>query len=274
MQQHSGVFRVRRTEPEAEPVQILDMCMAPGGFLLRALQENTNGRAVAFSLPPDSMGHEVLLPKKALGRVDLKYLDVTMLAEDMGMSGIPQNHAEAKAFLPRQIEENDKFDLVFCDGQVLRKHQQLEYREAREVHRLTNTQLAIGLEHMRPGGSMVVLLHKVEKWETVCLLRCFSQFARVKLYKPRAGHTKRSSFYMLAAKIQSHSAEAQAAVKRWKSVWRAATFGSQEEFEAVQKENDVSAEAMLDEFGDRLVELGRHIWRIQAPALARASFVK
>ena len=50
------------------------------------------------------------------------------------------------------------FDLVICDGQVLRTHARAGYKEAREARKLIVTQLALGSEHVRQGETMVVLL--------------------------------------------------------------------------------------------------------------------
>jgi len=60
--------------------------------------------------------------------------------------------------------------------------------------------------------------------------------AKVQLLKPRAGHAKRTSFYMVATQVQSHSAEAVGAVQRWRQIWRAATFGTDEEYSAALRE--------------------------------------
>ena len=43
------------------PGRILDLCMAPGGFLKMALEFNPDSSALAFSLPTSSGGHGVLL---------------------------------------------------------------------------------------------------------------------------------------------------------------------------------------------------------------------
>src|SRR2546423_6558730 len=74
---------------------------------------------------------------------------------------------DARSLLPQQFDPGQLFDLVLCDGQVLRTHVRAPYREMREARRLAVTQLAIGLEHLRIGGTMVVLLHKVEATDTV-----------------------------------------------------------------------------------------------------------
>lgn len=106
----TGAFEVPR-----RPVRILDLCMAPGGFLATALGRNPGASAVAFSMPPASGGHEVLLPRGEA--VDLRLVDITMLADDMGAGAIP-----AGRFEPRQLAADQLFDLVLCDGQVLRTH--------------------------------------------------------------------------------------------------------------------------------------------------------
>jgi hypothetical protein len=145
--------------------------------------------------------HKALLPRDP--NVRLRFLDVTMLATDMGVSVIPAEHVDAGNFLPQQFDPSQVFDLVLCDGRVLRTHARASYREKREARRLTIVQLALGLEHVRPGGTMVVLLHKLEAWDTVSLLYRFAKFSSVRFFKPKTGHAKRSSFYMVASDIKS-----------------------------------------------------------------------
>lgn len=274
-QSGTKAFTMRKGQPDSgEQTLVLDMCMAPGGFLKVALDRNPGSRAVAFSLPVHVGGHEVRAPSELMERVDVNFLDITMLAADMGVEQIPQDHPEASMFLPRQMEPGQMFDLILCDGQVLRTHARAPYREPREARRLTCTQLAIGLEHMRPGGTMIVLLHKAEAWDTVCLLRRFRQFSRVRLFKPRAGHSKRSSFYLVATDVQSRKPRALEALARWKMVWRVATFGSDDEYAQVVHDPEVNAEELLAEFGPELVRLGRPVWKIQKESLAEAPFIK
>ncbi|KAK7972420.1 hypothetical protein PG988_006554 [Apiospora saccharicola] len=216
------------------PGSILDMCAAPGGFLATAIRINPDAEVVAFSLPPSDGGYNVLLPLDKMQCVD--FLDVTMLAADMGVTVIPPDHPDAGKFLPRQLPEMRSFDLVLCDGQVLRTHERASYRELREPLRLKTTQLSLGLEHLRPRGTMVVLLHKIEAWDT--------------------------------------HPEAIEAVEKWKAVWRAATFGTDEEFAEALRGGEPSAEEMWDEFGHELVTNGKGVWNVQADALMNAQFTK
>lgn len=249
--------------------------MAPGGFLMKALEKNTGSHCLAFSLPVSDGGHKVLLPASA--DVEQRLLDIAMLAADMGVRDIPEEHPDAANFLPQQLKPDQLFDLVVCDGQVLRTHTRATYREKREAWRLTITQLALGLEHLAPGGKMIILLHKVEAWGTVDLLWTFAQFSSIRLFKPKQGHAKRSSFYLIASNIQSQHPEAIRAVEGWKESWKYATLRTDEEYhefvKAYAKEKP-SAEQVLEEFGPRLVELGRNVWKVQADALAKAPFIR
>lgn len=256
------------------PGDILDMCAAPGGFLAIAMKVNPDSEVVAFSLPPSDGGYNVLLTGDKNQCV--KFLDITMLAADMGVTEIPEKHPDAGKFLPRQIRETQLFDLVLCDGQVLRTHApaRASYRETREPARLNVTQLALGLEHIRPGGTMIVLFHNVECWDTLCFLRRFSKFSSVQLYKPTAGHTIRSTFYMVATDIKSQDPEAILAIENWKAVWRAATFGTDEDFAEALRKGEQNVEEVLEEFGSVLVKHGRKVWELQANALAQAPFIK
>lgn len=251
---------------------ILDTCMAPGGFLATTMSLNLGARAVGFSLPVSQGGHKALLPRDP--NVALKFLDITMLAADMGIADIPAEHPEARNLVPQQFEPGQLFDIVLCDGQVLRTHVRAPYREKREARRLSITQLAIGLERVKVGGTMVILLHKVEATDTVALLYTFNKFSSVMLFKPTKYHAKRSSFYMIATKIQSHHPEAVLAVEAWKRQWKIATFGTDIEYDEELRTGCLDAEEVLGEFGEELVRLGREVWETQAKALEKAPFIK
>ncbi|KAL3462792.1 FtsJ-like methyltransferase family protein [Aspergillus heterothallicus] len=270
MNRITHVFDIKRSS--GFDAGILDMCMAPGGFLATALRHNPDARAVGFSLPKDQGGHNVFLPPQR--NVAANFLDITMLAADMGVTNIPADHPDAGNFLPCQFTPEMRFDLVICDGQVLRTHERAAYREQREATRLVVTQLALGLEHLKPGGSMIVLLHRVEAIASVQLLYTFEKFASVRLFKPTNAHAKRSSFYMVASKVKSDCEEAANAIATWKRMWKAATFGIDEEYYEAIRDNGQDDEVLIRDFGKRLTMLGKHVWNLQANALAKAPFLR
>ncbi|KGO67646.1 hypothetical protein PITC_064090 [Penicillium italicum] len=266
----TNAFKIARAG--STPPAILDMCMAPGAFLEIALKKNPGSHALAFSLPVSCGGYRSRLSSGL--NTKRVFLDVTMLVADMDMNEIPEGHEDAENFLPRQLEEGRLFDLVICDGQVLRQHPRAPYRESREAKRLATVQLALGLQHLRPGGTIIVLLHRLESWNTVNFIWKFQKISSVRLFKPKKCHAKRSSFYMIATNIQSQHPEAVEAVKRWKRIWQIATFGSDEEYGKLISDEDPSVETLVEDFGPKLVKLGKEIWKMQADALAKAPFMK
>lgn len=270
MHADTGVLRIRN-KASSRP-QILDMGLAPGGFLSVALDRNRDAQAFGFTLPISKGGYGSHVPTGP--DVVIKFLDVTMLAADLGIDDIPEESPDGREFLPRQFAPDQTFDLVICSGSVVRNQGVARDREPR---RLTTSQLALGLERLSPGGSMVVLFHKVEAWDTVLQLYRFDRFSeKMRLYKPAtgAGHDKRSSFYMVAMGVRSRDPEALQAIESWKELWKAATFDVDGTLTMAVRDKEPPVEMVLAEFGDKLVGMGRKIWSIQAEALKKAPFIK
>lgn len=266
MQQATGVFDLPGKRPS-----MLALGFAPGGFVGEALKVNPNVQVVGITLPIKEKGVESLVKSP---RLDLVQADVTMLAVDLGVSldEIPPDHPDAKRFLKRAIRPRQQFDLVTCEGGVLRTHQIATYREHREAHRLKASQLAISLARLKPGGSMIVLMHKAETWNSLSLFYKFSKFSEVRLFKPEVEHQHRSSFYMIATNIQSQSEAAQKAVEQWTAEWKTATFGTDEEYAKECNGNSLDVDEVLKEFGQSWVELCRDVWARQIKGLERKSF--
>ncbi|KAJ0122958.1 methyltransferase protein [Diaporthe amygdali] len=268
MQQATGVFNLTSKRPS-----MLALGFAPGGFVAQALKVNPHVQVVGITLPMKENGMESLV--KSL-RLDWIQADVTMLAVDLGVAlhDIPTDHPDAKRFLQRVIRPRQQFDLVTCEGGVLRTHQIASYRESREAHRLKVSQLAISLARVKPGGSMIMLMHKAETWKSLSLFYQFSKFSKVNLFKPEVEHQHRSSFYMIATNIQSQSEAAQKAVKQWTSEWKTATFGTDEEYMKECQGNALDVDEVLKEFGASWVDMCREVWALQIKGLERKSFTQ
>ena len=258
---------------------ILDLCMAPGGFSMAALDRNHNASLRGISLPQSQGGHEILIPDwETDSRIEIDFRDITMLAVEMGISDLSEilpSHPDAPAFSSDRPFQGMEFDIVLCDGQVLRTHPRHSYRENCEALRLLTSQLVLALQRVRPDGTVVILLHRVDSWRSVALLHMFEAFADIRLFKPRNGHAMRTSFYLVAKHVQPRCAAAQKAVVVWKEQWKAATFGGGGGGdEAPDSASDDTVNAVLDEFGWRLSKLARPVFAIQAEALRNAPFMK
>lgn len=257
---------------------VLDLCMAPGGFTLGAMIACRDAHIRAISLPPSAGGHKVLL-KESRGekRVTVQFLDITMLAVEMGVSlaEIAPTHPDAGNFLSDRPYLGEQFDLVFCDGQVLRGHARHCYREKREATRLATSQLVLALSRIRPGGTLVMLMHKAEAWDSFQLLRVFSKISTsVTLFKPQMKHAIRSSFYLVAKGVDPTHPDALTATSDWKQAWFVATFGDENEFCGQRRALPEDIEKAIGDFGAEFVRMAKPIWKIQAAALERASFTK
>jgi 23S rRNA U2552 (ribose-2'-O)-methylase RlmE/FtsJ len=198
---------------------VLDLCMAPGGFTAAFLKENPSAKVCGISLPVAQGGHDMLLPRwKTDPRIQVYFLDLTMLATEMGVdpTETPADHIDATNFLSDRPFHGETFDLVFCDGQVLQTQPREEYREKREAWRLLTGQLVLALQRLKQDGKLVVLLHKLDAWNTVFLLYTLSKFSSLQMFKSKKKHTLRSSFYVVAERIQIDSEHLRAAVATWK----------------------------------------------------------
>lgn len=270
MEEATGVF----TLPGHRPA-ILGFGFAPGGFLAKALKINPTAIATGVTLSAKNNGIPVLIKDKRLTTI---YADITLMAGDLGVlpDEIPPEHPDANNFMTKQIRPRAQFDLVTSEGGVLRPHQVTlgSHREQREAHRLKASQLALALARVKNGGRMIVLMHKAEAWNSLCLFYLFSKFAKLRLFKPDREHQYKSSFYMIATDVQSQSEAARAAVQQWTREWRVATFGTDEEYQEEVHNNALDADVVLEEFGKEWIELGRDVWDLQLEGLKQKSFTQ
>ncbi|KAI1000638.1 hypothetical protein K3495_g7558 [Podosphaera aphanis] len=258
-----------------EGIQVLDICMAPGGFSSTVLKVYDNARICGITLPPSQNGHDILLPNwKNDPRLVFYFGDITMLVTEMGGVAIPPGHPDAANFLTDRPFCGKKFDLVFCDGQVLRMHQRSEYRERRESWRLLTSQLVLALSRVKANGTLVILLHKLDNWETILLVHTLNEFSSIEFFKPKEKHAIKSSFYVIATKIEAHGENIHRAIELWKEEWQMATFGTGEEYAEFRQRHNHRTSDVLREFGDTLISLSEPIWTIQSTALKKAPFMK
>ncbi|KAA8910596.1 hypothetical protein FN846DRAFT_1004817 [Sphaerosporella brunnea] len=274
MQEKTGAF-TPASVGEGETTKVLDLCMAPGGFTSVALETNHDAAVDAISLPVRDGGPKILLPFGVKdSRVRVCFADLTMFASEFGLeeAEVPADHPDFDLFNYSRPFEGNQYDLVICDGQVLRTHVRGEHRNKREATRLTNSELILGLQRIKPGGTFVILLHKIESLDCVLLLREFGQFADVEIFKPHKTHSIRSSFYLVAKNVQPGSTAAGLALRRYKNLWKQTTLLEPIHGDGVTADENALM-AVIDDFGDTLRDLGREVWRIQKDALEKAPFI-
>jgi hypothetical protein len=105
------------------------------------------------------------------------------------------------------------------------------------------------------------------------LLHTLGKFSSLELFKPKKKHAVRLSFYVVAKQMQSESPYFRAAIANWKEEWQTATFGSDIEYQDNRGRWDDAVNEVILEFGTELLHLAEPIWRTQAAALRKASFM-
>ncbi|KAI4282116.1 MAG: hypothetical protein L6R38_003162 [Xanthoria sp. 2 TBL-2021] len=260
-------------------INALNLCMAPGAYTAAMLKQYPDASVCGITLPVRSGGHKMIIPFGPQDpRVDVKFLDITMLIREFLIEPlrVPNDHPDAANFIMSSPFQGKEFELVLCDGQALRTHERAKYREImREARRLLAAQLIFGMTRIKQGGTFVVLLHKAEAWDTMCLLKNFCSFAKVALFKPESGHRQRSTFYLVAKDVLSASTEARMFIDDWKRAWTEATFGGEEGTGAdPAMPKDAEVDALLHDFGPGLIHLAQGIWSIQANALDRSRWLQ
>lgn len=267
--------------PDSKP-RVLDLCMAPGGYTASALKHSPHANVCAFTLPTNFGGHKIFHRRDE--RLKTRFGDITMLYKEFGLTELPLDHPESSNFSDQRLcNEGELFDLVFCDGQALRTHKQYiaDYRQQVEAVRLTVSQLVLAMQRMKSGGTLIMLLHDIGSYETIKILSVFDKVADIQLFKPVSAHRKKSSFYLIAQKVQPGLPEAVAAVNEWKMVWKDLTFPALDPHgqrvplnEVDEAERMEAVHGLLEDFARRVIELGEPIWKMQKEALENAPWTK
>jgi len=261
---------------QAERPLVLDVCAAPGGFVSIALDHNPTAVVYAMTLPKQLGGHPLLISHGNRNpQVNVRFLDITKLGLEYGLR-LEELERDMSA---EQPYPNLQCDLVFCDGQILRTNE--AHRDpSREKHaatRLTCSQLILAMNRMKQGGTLIMLLHKAEAWNTMELLVMFAEFSDLQVFKPFKKHATRSSFYLVARNVQPGCAAARLAVEKWKLSWRYASIGPGPSASPTENADGKEQEAVsrvLQTFGEQFVQLLDPIWDIQRAAIERAPWFK
>jgi hypothetical protein len=260
--------------------RVLDIGMAPGRFAQTVLRKHRDARIRGITLPSEMGGLKIMLPRwKDDLRIRIEFVDITVLANEMGRpaTSIPTQHPDIAKFSPKRPFQDETFDLVFCGatGATTRlEHAGAEHHGSHKRLRLATSQLVFALQRLRNQGSLVLVMHKPESFDTAEIIRTFIKCSRVRLFKSKRKHAITSSFYIVATEVNTQSEEMRLAVVKWKRQWEAATFQPDQEPSDCLRASEDQVREMLAEFGPQLIDLATPLWKAQADALRVSPFLK
>ena len=274
MQAETTAFTIK--DSDSADFRALNLCFAPGGYTKKLLDMYPKIMIYGITLAESDGGHEVLVKSP---RLKMEYLDMNLLAEEYGISllRIPRDHPDAAKFRADAPFAGLAFDIVVGDGAVLRTHARGDYRQDKdcEALRLRVAQLIFGLRRIKAGGTFIILLHKVDSWENLVLLRNFEQFSKITTFKASKIHTQSSSFYLIAKHVQPDHPVAKQVIEKWKKIWWAITFGGENGTgQNPEQPSDEKVAQALESYGSRYIELGSPVWQTQADGLSRSSYIE
>jgi 23S rRNA U2552 (ribose-2'-O)-methylase RlmE/FtsJ len=286
-----------------KPLTVLDFGLAPGGFARTILSFNQDPatRYYGITLPcsPGVGGLRVVVTDPStftvtnelgdmhiIGENRIFWLeqDITMFALEFGVAenaGCLTNHPSAAEFIMDRpyLDLTGKVDLVIADCVVMNAHFRAEWREdkRKETIRVNVAQLILGLRRLRPGGTIVMKLYKIQDFETILLLQKLDAIGQLSVWKSAEHPATGADFFAVLRGVRIGTAEVQQVLLSLKAVWWKATFGVGGldglvgESGAEPERADV--ERVLRVWGDRFLELGGDVWSVLCGVLARAAGV-
>jgi len=246
-------------------MKFLDLGCCPGGFTSYILDKNSKAKGCGISLEVEKGGHSFRLEDYHQSRFELIYADLTYYQLDPSITHSPQLKS-----LPPQIEPRS-CDLVVLDGHLLRTQ---EGAQSWDYDRLLISQLILGLETVKHGGTILVKLSRPDSGRTAKLLCMLDMVCRkLSTFKPQTMHKNRGTFYAIAKEfgLGVDAIRLPAIIEGLKNLWFELTFGGENGCGRWMLESDldfvISTEDLIDGYLSRLIELGRDVWMVQAEAL-------
>ncbi|KAJ7598635.1 hypothetical protein C8J56DRAFT_769900 [Mycena floridula] len=251
------------------PIEFLDLGCNPGGFTSYILNKNQAATGLGISLPVERGGHVFTLEMRLRTRFNL-------FEADLNQYQLGPVEAKGLTDLPSAISTGRTIDLAILDGHHLRKNLQAD---PWDIDVLLVSQIIIALQSVRLGGTMVIKLSRIDRVRTIKLMFMLDALsATLFTVKPVTMHNKRGSFYAVAQAVgfglQGH--EIGFFVAEFKKVWWELKFGGKDgkgRFMALSDLDFIITSDTLRcdkvQYLDRVIELGRDVWRIQTVALEK-----
>ncbi|KAJ7137843.1 hypothetical protein C8R44DRAFT_607556 [Mycena epipterygia] len=259
--------------PRKGALKFLDLGCCPGGFTSYILSRNSSAQGLGISSEIENGGHKFLLEDRHRSRFKIYYADLSYYR----LGPLPTSVAPDNKILHALPFDNGKrFDVVLLDGHQLRKHPSAR---PGDWDRLLVSQIIIGLQAAKKGGTLVIKLADAEQVNTAKLLHMFDLLsASLETFKPRYMHATRGTFYAVAKGVGEGRGAARllALVDSFKELWVDLTIGGAEGAGRILNEEDLdfiisTAEVHQAKNLDRLIDLSRSVWEVQACALVGLS---
>lgn len=259
--------QVLRCIPETCPFRFLDVGCCPGGFSSYILGKNLNSTGTGMSLSVESGGHGFLLEEHLQPRLELKLADVTYY--QLGLTTINDPRLRPLPFYPG----SQMYDLVLLDGHPLRTHTSSAAQKL-NGDRLLISQLVICLQAISISGTIIMKLSKPERVITAKLLYMLDVLSlSLGSWKPVFIHATRPTFYVVAKGVGygRQGYRFHEFLHGLKNLWMQLTYGGAHDTGRELNDQDldfiVSKTELERTFGNRLQQLGHHVWLVQEESL-------
>ncbi|KAI0645493.1 hypothetical protein C8Q79DRAFT_910272 [Trametes meyenii] len=261
----------------SEPIQFLDVGCSPGGFSACVLQRANQAFGVGLALPVSSGGYNFMLEHRYRQRYDLIEQDIVLYNW-----GVPTRHTPSSG-LRLPDEYRNHFTLVILDAHALRSYSlpahvtAEEERLARGAYRdaLLIAQFIIALSSVQSGGTIVTRLSHVECFPAAHLVYLLDTISdTLVLHKPRIVHSNRGTFYAIAKGVgkERHAVTMARYLDGLLRLWdgefrRGGPTGTGRWLLPTDLDFVITADDILENYLDRLIDLGRGVWATQGNGL-------
>ncbi|KAJ6622866.1 hypothetical protein B0H10DRAFT_2187292 [Mycena sp. CBHHK59/15] len=255
--------------PRRGPLKFLDLGCCPGGFTSYILSKNPGAQGLGISSEIENGGHRFLLEDRHRSRFKIHYADLTYYR----LGSLPSSVSlDDKVMHSLPFDTSKRFDVVLLDGHQLRKHASTR---PGDWDRLLISQIIIGLQAAKNGATLVIKLVDAEQVNTAKLMHMFDILsASLATFKPRYMHATRGTFYAVAKGLgEGRGSERLCGlIDSFKELWVDLTIGGEDGAGRVLNEEDLdfiisTAEVRQAKNLDRLIDLSRTVWEVQACAL-------
>jgi hypothetical protein len=228
------------------------------------LGKNLKATGTGISLSVESGGHAFLLEEHFRSRLDLKLADATRY--QLGLTTINDPRLQPFPF----PSDRQKFDLVLLDGHPLRTSTSSTAQNL-NGDRLLISQILICLQAISMSGTIIMKLSKPERTVTAKLLYMLDALSlSLASWKPVFIHATRPTFYVVAKGVGygRQGYRLREFVFGLKSLWVQLTYGRSGRVMNAEDLDFIVSKSELDRtYGDRLQQLGQHVWLVQEQSL-------